>query len=157
VGDLRVTPFGWGTGALDYENNGNTDFSLYSAHIDVGSFIAYGQSRRIYFAMMGCAFQFDPNVRLNQLITAKKSFVVWQPATSQPMASMMSLKLRQWTSLTHFRSPVILSRYHPTLRQSLRRDSHFVEQFKPYWSGHVGLERLWSSRTALSSADKQCR
>ena len=38
VGDLRVTPFGWGTSALDYDNDGATDVAFFG-HIDVGLII----------------------------------------------------------------------------------------------------------------------
>ena len=38
VGELRVSPFGWGTAALDSDNNGTTDL-VYFGHIDVGPFI----------------------------------------------------------------------------------------------------------------------
>jgi hypothetical protein len=35
VGDLHVTPFGWGTSPLDYDNDGATDVAFFG-HIDVG-------------------------------------------------------------------------------------------------------------------------
>ena len=38
VGELRASPFGWGTAALDSDNNGTTDLAFFG-HIDVGPFI----------------------------------------------------------------------------------------------------------------------
>lgn len=38
VGDLIATPFGWGTAALDLENDGDTDIIFHGGH-DVGPFI----------------------------------------------------------------------------------------------------------------------
>jgi hypothetical protein len=35
LGDLRANPFGWGTSALDYDNNGTTDL-VYFGHLDAG-------------------------------------------------------------------------------------------------------------------------
>jgi enediyne biosynthesis protein E4 len=38
IGDLRATPFGWGTSASDYDNDGDTDLVFYGG-LDVGVYI----------------------------------------------------------------------------------------------------------------------
>jgi hypothetical protein len=38
VGELRATPFGWGTSASDYDNDGDTDLIFYGG-LDAGSFL----------------------------------------------------------------------------------------------------------------------
>jgi hypothetical protein len=38
VGDLKATPFGWGSAAFDYDNDGNTDIVYYGG-MDFGAFV----------------------------------------------------------------------------------------------------------------------
>jgi enediyne biosynthesis protein E4 len=58
VGNLRATPFGWGTSALDYNNDGTTDVAFFG-HIDVG-LIIITENPGVLLRNDGTAhFQFD--------------------------------------------------------------------------------------------------
>jgi hypothetical protein len=60
VGDLVVTPFGWGTVALDYDNNGTTDLAFFG-HIDVGLIIVTDNPGVLLRNDGTAHFEFDHN------------------------------------------------------------------------------------------------
>ncbi len=60
VGDLVATPFGWGTVAFDYDNNGTTDLAFFG-HIDVGLIIVTDNPGVLLRNDGTAHFQFDPS------------------------------------------------------------------------------------------------
>ena len=59
VGDMRATPFGWGTSTLDYDNNGTTDI-VFFGHIDVGLVVVTDNPGVLLRNDGAAGFQFDP-------------------------------------------------------------------------------------------------
>jgi hypothetical protein len=134
VGDLRATPFGWGTSALDYDNDGATDVAFFG-HIDVGLIIVTENPGVLLHNDGSANFTFDSNAFASTNYNRREIFGSAAGDLNndgfEDIVTVSGMDISDSVPLTRF--PVSLppndygSPFDPT--------AYFVEQFHPTGPG----------------------
>jgi hypothetical protein len=160
VGSLRVTPFGWGTSALDYDNDGSTDVAFFG-HIDVGLIVITDNPGALLRNDGAAHFAFDSRAFASAGYNRREIFGSAAGDLNndgfEDIVTVSAMDIPETVPLTRF--PVSLppdpygSPFDPT--------AFFVEQFSPIapgtfaWNGHEFADG--TLQVQMNSADNGYR